>query len=146
MKKIDFTICRLSLIAIIFTGNAYAQNSQESIKNFSNSQYDGLAGLVVSNTFSLVGNQFYQLFSLSWSQRPESERHSISLVESRGRQRISQVAIYSSGRAVHSVALPVKQSALQAVVDQAIDAVATRLLEFDLEANGLDPDIAVEGI
>jgi len=67
-------------------------------------------------------------------------------VESRGRQRISLVTVYYSNKILYSALLPNRFAALQALVDQSLDAVSSRLLALDLETSESDPDMASNDI
>jgi curli production assembly/transport component CsgE len=125
-------------------GTVFAQTSSVTPSDLMsvNPYSEGLSGVVVENTLTVAGNQFYRLFALAWREKPESEKYSLSVVESRGRQRVSQVTVYYANKSLYSAFLPTKISALQTLVDQSLDAVSSRLLALDLEASESDPDMA----
>jgi hypothetical protein len=56
----------------------------------------------------------------------------------------SQVFIYSGSRVVFSGSLPFKSSQLKLVVDQALEAINTRLISDAMEAVSADRDLGKE--
>jgi len=147
--KYFFVKSLLTIFVLIFLrGTVFAQTSSFSATNLMsvNPYSEGLSGVVVENTLTVAGNQFYRLFALAWREKPESEKYSLSVVESRGRQRISQITVYFENKNLHTVVLPTKFSAMQGLVDQSLDAVSTKLLELELDSSENDPDLASNGM
>ncbi len=144
---------RIKFISVIFLflflrGTGFAQttaisNPQASV---SNAFSEGLSGVVVANTSTATGYQFYRLFALAWGDKPESERYSLSVVETRIRQRFSVVTVYFGNQSLFSASLPSRLSALQALVDQSLEAVSTKLLTIELGASDNDADMAGDGM
>ena len=109
-----------------------------------NAMTDGIAGMLINNMVTPNGHQFFQLFGLGWQDRPDAETYSLSLVEATSRQRGSQVYIYAGTRLVYSGGLPYKSSQLRLVVDQALEAIGTRLISNAMEAGSADSDLGKE--
>ena len=109
-----------------------------------NAMTDGIAGMLINNMVTPNGHQFFQLFGLGWQDRPDAETYSLSLVEATSRQRGSQVYIYAGTRVVYSGGLPYKSSQLRLVVDQALEAIGTRLISNAMEAGNTDLDLGME--
>jgi hypothetical protein len=135
-----------SIVFILFfiSGTVFAQVNQFSKSDSTgvNTYSEGLSGVVVANTFSAAGYQFYNSFALAWRDKPESEKYSLSVVESRGRQRVSQVTVYYANKTLYSAVLPTKYAALQVLVDQSMDAITSKLLTLELDSMESEPDIA----
>ena len=148
MKIFRFEFFLTIFLFLFLRGTVFAQinNISKSEPAVSNPYSEGVSGVVVANTMTPAGYQFYRLFALAWRDKPESETYSISVVESRGRQRFSLVTIYFANKVLYSAALPTRFSALQALVDQSLDAVSSRLLTIELGASESDPDMAADDI
>ena len=132
------------LLLVCLRGTAFAQTTPKPESVVSNPYSEGLSGVVVANTMTPNGHQFYRLFALAWRDKPESERYSLSVVESRGRQRFTVVTMYFGNQSLHSAILPARYPALQALVEQSLDAVSSRLLTLELGASQGDPDMAAD--
>jgi hypothetical protein len=100
--------------------------------------------MLINNMVTPNGHQFFQLFGLSWQESADVEAYSLSLVEVTSRRRGSQVFIYAGNRLLFSGGLPFKSSQLKLVVDQALEAINTRLISDAIEAGGADIDLGKE--
>jgi len=109
-----------------------------------NAMTDGIAGMLINNMVTPNGHQFFQLFGLSWQESADVEAYSLSLVEVTSRRRGSQVFIYAGNRLLFSGGLPYKSSQLKLVVDQALEAIGTRLISSAMEAGSADSDLGKE--
>jgi hypothetical protein len=138
----------VTLLFVFLRGTVFAQTNPASKSEpaVSNHYSEGVSGVVVANTITPAGHQFYRLFALAWRDKPESERYSLSVVESRVRQRLSLVTLYYANQSLYSAILPTRFPALQALVDQSLEAVASRLLTIELGASESDPDLAADDI
>ena len=110
----------------------------------SNAMTDGIAGLLINNMVTPNGNQFFQLFGMSWQESPDAEVYSLRLVETISRRSGSQVYIYTGNRLLFAGGLPYKSSQLRPVVDQAIEAIGTRLISDAMESASSDQDLGKE--
>ena len=138
----------VTLLFVFLRGTVFAQTNpvSKSEPAVSNHYSEGVSGVVVANTITPAGHQFYRLFALAWRERPESERYSLAVVESRARQRLSLVTLYYANQSLYSAILPTRFPALQALVDQSLEAVASRLLTIELGASESDPDLGADDI
>jgi len=109
-----------------------------------NAMTDGIAGLLINNMVTPNGHQFFQLFGMSWQESPDAEVYSLRLVESISRRSGSQVSIYAGNRLLFAGGLPSKSSQLRLVVDQAIEAIGTRLISDAMESASIDQDLGKE--
>ena len=145
--KINGFVGVLVIFLFVFSrGIAFAQTNTASKAEsaVTNPYSEGLSGVVVANTMTPAGHQFYRLFALAWRERPESERYSLSVVESRSRQRFTLVNVYYANQSLYSAIVPSRFPALQALVDQSLEAVSSRLLTIELGASESDPDLAAD--
>jgi hypothetical protein len=103
---------------------------------------DGISGMVVNNTISATGQQFFQLFTQTWRENADSENYSLTVSETTSRQRGTQVFIYMGSKLLFTSGVSPKFSLLKPVVDQAIDSISTRLISDAMESVSTDPDLA----
>jgi hypothetical protein len=146
MKIYRIKLLSIVLLLVFVRGTVFAQTTPTSKSEpaLSNSYSEGVSGVVVANTMTPAGYQFYRLFALAWRDKPESERYSLSVVESRGRQRFTLVNVYYANQSLFSAIVPSRYPALQALVDQSLEAVSSRLLTLELGASESDPDMAAD--
>jgi len=148
MKFNVFLSLLVTLLFVFLRGTVFAQTNPASKSEpaVSNHYSEGVSGVVVANTITPAGHQFYRLFALAWRDKSESERYSLSVVESRVRQRLSLVTLYYANQSLYSAILPTRFPALQALVEQSLEAVVSRLLTIELGALESDPDLAADDI
>jgi len=146
MKVYRFELLAVILLFVFLRGTVFAQINpiSKSEPSVSNAYSEEMSGILIANTITSAGHQFYRLFALAWRDKPESEKYSLSVVESRGRQRFTVVTVYFGNQSLHSAILPARYPALQALVEQSLDAVSSRLLTLELGASQGDPDIAAD--
>jgi len=146
MKIYRIKLFSIVLLLVFVRGTVFAQTTPTSKSEpaLSNQYSEGLSGVVVANTMTSAGYQFYRLFALAWRDKPESERYSLSVVESRGRQRFTLVNVYYANQSLYSAIVPSRYPALQALVDQSLEAVSSRLLTIELGASESDADLAAD--
>jgi hypothetical protein len=125
------------------------ENSKSSTSNKNksinrNAMTDGISGLLIDSMITPNGHQFFQLFSNSWQENPESENFSLTFVETTSRLRGSQVFIYSGSKLMFSSGLPNKSSQLKPTVNQAIEAINTGIISLSTETSNAEKDLGEE--
>ena len=110
----------------------------------SNAMTDGIAGMLINNMMTPKGHQFFQLFGMSWQDSPDAEIYSLRVVETNSQRSGSQVYIYAGNRLLFAGGLPKNSSQLRLVVDQALEAIGTRLISDALESGSSDGDLGKE--
>jgi hypothetical protein len=107
---------------------------------------DGISGMLLDGMITPNGHQFFQLFSNSWQENSESENYSFRVIETTSRLKGSQVFIYSGSKLFFSSNLPFKSSQLSPLVEQAIEAINTKILSEVLDTGSADKDLGMEEI
>jgi hypothetical protein len=125
------------------------ENSKSSTSNKNkslnrNAMTDGISGLLIDNMITPNGHQFFQLFSTSWKENPESENYSLAFVETTSRLRGSQVLIYLGTKLMFISGLPYKSSQLRPMVDQAIEAINSGINSLATQTVSADKDLGEE--
>ena len=144
-----FSVCAATGSFVHGQDLSLGENSKSSTSNKNksinrNAMTDGISGLLIDSMITPNGHQFFQLFSSNWQENPESENFSLTFVETTSRLRGSQVFIYSGSKLMFNSGLPFKSSQLRPVVEQAIEAINTRIVSMAMDTVGAEKDLAEE--
>lgn len=125
-------------------GTATGQVTNLNAANLSQNQVlqDLYAGVVVNQTLTMVGQDFYQYFVAAWRDKPLSERYTISVHERPSARLGSQVWVeYANRRVFQTFLPPARAKAREAGLD-AVEAAYQNIVEADV-VNLLmrDPDL-----
>jgi hypothetical protein len=108
---------------------------------------DAIGGLVVNQTISPNGYEFFRIFSEVWRTRPDSENYTISIQEMPSKRHGNSVAIFFKQVRVFSGYIPIKYAAIRPLCEQAVDTVLANLITLMLENSPREsPDIAKDDI
>lgn len=99
---------------------------------------DGIAGLVVNQTLTGLGNEFYKIFSIQWSETEESRRYSLSVQERLSRRSGNFVNVYFGQKRVFNAVLPNKYVELRALGEKAVGEIQAFIVALALEAGNED--------
>jgi len=146
-----FCVAYVSSANLVFGQNLASDEKNTStgstkiVKN-RNAMTDGISGMLLDGMITPNGHQFFQLFSNSWQENSESENYSFRVIETTSRLKGSQVFIYSGSKLFFSSNLPFKSSQLSPLVEQAIEAINTKILSEVLDTGSADKDLGMEEI
>jgi hypothetical protein len=101
---------------------------------------DGILGLVVNQTISTNGYEFYRMFYLLWSEKPDSLKYSLNVQEKLSKQRGNQVIVYLGQKVIFSGVLPLKYEQLKELSTKAAEETQANLVMLLLEPSK-DADI-----
>lgn len=100
------------------------------------------AGVVVDQTITVAGQDFYQHFVASWRDKPLSERYAISIHERPSARWGNQVWVQYAQRRVFQTILPTSRAAIKPVGEQAADIAYQNVVDTDVQRLLFrDPDI-----
>ena len=101
------------------------------------------AGVVVNQTITMVGQDFYQNFVVAWRDKPLSERYTVSVYERPSARLGSQVWVEYANRRVFQTFLPPARARAKEAGLDAVEAAYQNIVEADV-VNLLmrDPDLA----
>ena len=91
-------------------------------------------GVVLSQTVTVAGQDFYQGFVALWRDKPISERYLLVVRERPSARTGSVVWIECGGRRLLQLALPVSRSMIRRISEQAVEDTWQRLTEAEIEA------------
>jgi curli production assembly/transport component CsgE len=90
-------------------------------------------GIVVDQTITRQGQEFYRLFVGNWRDQPLSERYTISLREYPSARLGSQVIVSFGTRRLFQAQLSPNRSQLKAASENAVDVVYQAVTEGELQ-------------
>lgn len=91
------------------------------------------AGVVVDQTITVAGQDFYQYFVASWRDKPLSERYAISIHERPSARWGNQVWVEYAQRRVFQTILPTSRAAIKPVSEQAADIAYQNVFDTDVQ-------------
>lgn len=100
------------------------------------------AGVVVNQTITLIGQDFYQNFVTAWREKPLSERYVISVHERPSARLGSQVWVEYANRRVFQTFLPPARARAMDAGVQAVEVAYQNIVDTDvLNLLFRDPDL-----
>lgn len=104
-------------------------------------------GLVVNQTISSVGHDFYQAFVAAWREMPLNERYALTIGERPSARLGSQVWVEFSQRRIFQAVLPPARARIASVGAAAAELVHQRVVDSEVERLLFrDPDLGPDEI
>jgi curli production assembly/transport component CsgE len=105
------------------------------------------AGVVVDQTVTVVGHEFYQHFAASWRDKEASGRYAITVVERPSARWGSQLWIEYAHRRVFQTFLPAARANIQAASTEAVELAFQNVVDTEVQRLLFrDPDIGADEI
>jgi len=99
-------------------------------------------GIVVNQTFSAAGQEFYRRFTDFWRERPDFESFTLVILERTSPRFVGRVFVSYGQTVVFSGPLPVKIDAIRALSAEAAEKAYAGVVAAGLRTDGTpDPDI-----
>ncbi|MFZ4651876.1 MAG: CsgE family curli-type amyloid fiber assembly protein [Rubrivivax sp.] len=99
-------------------------------------------GIVVNQTISAVGQEFYRRFTDVWREKPDFESYTLVVLERPSSRYGSRVVVSYGQTVVFSGNLPVKTDAIRALGAEAAEKAYAGVVAANLRMDGAsDPDI-----
>jgi curli production assembly/transport component CsgE len=125
--------------------NAPALSAPDRTK--SASALDQFDGIVIDQTITRPGKDFYQLFSANWHDQPLSERYTISVREQPSARFGSQVFIMFGNRRIFQGQISPNRSQIKMLSDAAVDIAYKAVTEGEMQRLLFkDPDLGQDEI
>lgn len=99
---------------------------------------DGMVGVVVNETVTANGYEFYRIFTLLWSDKPDSRNYALHIQERLSKRYGNRVGIYWGQKQVYSAALPLKYDGLHELCAKAVEEIQANIITLSMQA----PDTA----
>jgi curli production assembly/transport component CsgE len=106
---------------------------------------DALGGAVINRTVTVLGNDFYQYFTMFWRQKDVSSHVSITVFERPTARFGSEIWVQYRQQKVFRIFLPPARAATRSIGEQAVDVVYQNIANSEVErALTRSPDLAPE--
>jgi curli production assembly/transport component CsgE len=108
------------------------------------SAYDGV---VVNQTLTLAGHDFYQSFVAAWRDKPDTERYALTIGERPSVRLGTQVWVEFSRQRVFQTALPPARARIPAIGEAAADIAYQNVVQSEVQKLLFrDPDLGPDEI
>jgi curli production assembly/transport component CsgE len=105
---------------------------------------DGIAGILVNQTISAQGLEFYRVFAEAWRDKADAESYSLTLVERPSRRTGNLVSIMDGQRRILTLALPYRTDRVRAVAEQAADTSYADMIGHLIPSLAADTDLGAD--
>ena len=112
---------------------AHAEQNSATIAPQKRLQKEIYGGVIVNQTVTVAGQDFYQHFVALWRDKPNSERYAVSVHERPSARWGSQVWVEYAQQRVFQAALPSMRASVQAVSEQAVDLAYQNVMDADVQ-------------
>jgi hypothetical protein len=103
---------------------------------------DGVKGLVINQTLTGGGYEFYRVFSELWMLKPDSDNYSLSVVERPQRYGNNFILIFLGQTRIYGGNVPRKYEQIRSLCEQAVDTALANIIAIALEgAEGAQFDV-----
>lgn len=96
-------------------------------------QNEGISGLIVDNTVTFIGRDFYDAFALAWLDQRVGDIGNLSINERPTARSGSRVWVESNGRSLFQVFLSPVRANIETTARKAAKSVARRVEELKIE-------------
>jgi Curli assembly protein CsgE len=94
---------------------------------------DGVKGLVINQTVSGRGYEFYRVFSELWMLKPDSDNYSLSVVERPQRYGNNFILIFLGQTRIYGGIVPRRFDQIRPLCEQAVDSALANIIANALE-------------
>jgi curli production assembly/transport component CsgE len=122
-----------ALVVLFISGLPLTSSAQTPLEPRGAQSADGVTGLVVNQTVTTGGYDFYLLFTEVWRTRPDSENHVLSIVERPSTRYGNQVSVFLGQTRVYSGVLPRKYEQLRPLCEQAVETILANIVAMLLD-------------
>jgi curli production assembly/transport component CsgE len=137
--RLVFWLGASSMLAAL-SGQAWAQNAAIPGQRSG----DDL-GIVVNQTVTPGGQEFYRRFTDYWREKPDFERHTLVISERPSRRYGNQITVSVGRRAVFFGGLPLKLEAIRSASADAVEKAYADIIAATLRfGDKRDPDLGNE--
>lgn len=121
-------ICLLLVMA-----SAYGQTKSAPRGMDLGAASDGMVGVVVNETVTPNGNEFYRMFTLLWSEKPDSRNYALHIQERLSKRYGNRIGIYLGQKQVYAAVLPLKYDGLHELCEKAVEETQANIVTLSLQ-------------
>lgn len=132
-------LCKLAFAALLTAFGLRAQGETAINPPLPSQDLDGrtveeaYGGVVVGQTVTVAGQDFYQYFVALWRDKPSNEKYSITVRERPSARLGNLVWVEYERRTLFQAILPVSRSQIRPVSEQAVEIAWQRMMELEIE-------------
>lgn len=104
-------------------------------------------GIVINQTFTTGGQEFYRRFTDFWREKPDFESYTLLILERPSLRYGNRIIVSHGQTVVYTGNLPAKADAIRALSADAVEKAYANIIASSLRLNGApDPDIGPDEI
>lgn len=132
-------LVKLGFLALLISTAALARAATDMNPPLPSEDLDGrtveeaYGGVVVGQTVTVAGQDFYQYFVALWRDKPSNEKYSITVRERPSARLGNLVWVEYERQTLFQTLLPVSRSQIKPVSEQAVEIAWQRMIELDIE-------------
>ena len=132
-------LVKLGFLALLISTAALARAAADMNPPLPSEDLDGrtveeaYGGVVVGQTVTVAGQDFYQYFVALWRDKPSNEKYSITVRERPSARLGNLVWVEYERQTLFQTLLPVSRSQIKPVSEQAVEIAWQRMIELDIE-------------
>lgn len=124
---------RLLLSRLILIAALAASASARGTSSGQQDPPEPYGGVVVNQSVTVAGHDFYQHFALAWRENPMSERFAVSVHEQPSARWGSRVWIEFRQRRIFQANLPPGRAAIKSISLQAVEIAQQRVMDAEVD-------------
>jgi curli production assembly/transport component CsgE len=121
------------LATLCVCAGAFAQTPDGAALDESGTLRESYGGIVLNQTITVGGQEFYRQFTALWRDKPLAERYAISIHERPSARWGSQVWVEFAQRRMFQSALPSARSAIGALSERAAETAYQNVVDTDVQ-------------
>lgn len=127
---------------VLFVGNnTFAQEQNQSSSESGEISQEGISGLIVDNTRTFMGRQFYDVFAIAWSDQGVADGKNLSVHEQPTAVSGTRIWVEYNQQTLFQTFLSPTRARIDAAAKQAAALVAQRFRALELLRLANDPDM-----
>ena len=119
------TLCAI-LLHSLMPSTVQAKNKSSTAEMY--------GGVVVNQTITMIGQEFYQEFMALWREKEQIERFMLSIHERASARQGSQIWVAFGEKRVFQAQLPSTRSRVRDLSQQAVEIAYQQVIDADLQA------------
>ncbi len=123
------------------TSAVFSQPAAEPLKAASSEE---IAGMILNQTVTLLGQEFYRNFVEFWRDKADGENYNIVVSELPSRRFGNQIFVVYNRRRMFTGMLPIRVDKVRAVSEQAVETTYADIVSLGLERPSRDADLDVD--
>ncbi len=136
------TTCRIAGVAALLLCWTAASAQTLPAARIAPTNSDIGVGILINQTMSAAGLEFYRDFAEFWREKPDGESYTLDILERPSKRFGNQVAVEYGQKRLFVGALPNRIDRVRALAEQAVDSVYAEIISLSIPAaSGAQSDL-----